>query len=265
MMSRGNSSYSVNELLAVFISREIEDGESPAVGRNLVVPMAGALLAHMHHGPNIKIGIGHVMTNIYHQPLVDISEMNWQIELRWAESYRPEDRTLVSLKHLKRGIFFIGGIQVDRYGNSNMIGIGKDYRKLRFRGPGAIGTPTLTTYVGRYYIFLNSHDRQILVDRCDYISCVGWDRGGEDARRNLGMPGNGPKYCITPLCIMDFEEETKRMRLKFVHPGVTVDKVLENTGFDLIVPERVERTPEPTDEEIQLLRTRIDPKGVLRK
>lgn len=64
---------------------------------------------------------------------------------------------------------------------------------------------------------------------------------------------------------MDFEDETKHMRLKFLHPGIWVDQVLQNTRFDLIVPERVETTPEPKEDELQILRTRIDPKGHLRK
>jgi len=265
MKSQTNQDYSLSELLAVFISREIEDGERAGVGRNLFVPLAGALLAQMHHGPNVKVGFGHARTNVYHQPLVDISQINWQTELRWAESYRPEDRDMISLKLRKNSIFFVGGIQIDKYGNSNMIGVGKDYKRLQFRGPGAVGTASIPTYVGRYYIFLNSHKKRVLVDRCDYVSSVGWNDGGKNARKNLGIPGGGPKYCITPLCIMDFEEETKHMRLKFIHPGITVDEVLGNTDFDLIVPEKVEATPEPKDEELHILRTRIDPKGVLRK
>ncbi|MBW2060886.1 MAG: hypothetical protein JRI95_04900 [Deltaproteobacteria bacterium] len=265
MISQANRPYSLNEQLAVFISREIEDGEPVGVGRNLIVPMAGALLAHMHHGPNIKIGFDHTRTNVYDQPVVDISQMDWWTALRWAESFRSEDRSMISLKQASKSIFFIGGIQIDKYGNSNMIGVGTDFKKLTFRGPGAIGTASLTTYMDRYYIFLNSHTKRLLVDRCDFVSCVGWNQGGKDARKELGIPGGGPKYCITPLCIMDFDEETKHMRLKSVHPGVTVDNVLQNTGFDLVVPEGVETTPEPEDDELDILRNRIDPKGLLRK
>ena len=260
----GNQSYTIDELLAVFIAREIQDGEHIFVGRNLFIPMAGALLANMHHGPNIKVGFGHSVTNLCHEPLVEVNEMNWQKELRWAESFRPEDRTMISLKRLSRAIFFIGGIQIDKYGNSNMIGIGKNHQKLEFRGPGAIGTASLTTYVGRYYIFLNNHNKRVLVDRCDYVSCVGW-RTEKISRADLGVPGPGPRYCLTPLGIMDFEENTKLMRIKSIHPGISIEDVKKNTGFDLIVPESVEITPEPDGEELRILRTRIDPKGYLRQ
>jgi hypothetical protein len=68
------------------------------------------------------------------------------------------------------------------YGNTNLIGIGPDYRHLKFRGPGSVGTPTLSTHVGRYYIVLNNHNPRVLVERCDYISAYGWGTGGADAQ-----------------------------------------------------------------------------------
>ena len=205
------------------------------------------------------------MTNLYLQPVVDIDKMNWEAELRWAESYRTEDGSMISLKQRRNSLFFIGGIQIDKYGNSNMIGVGKDYRRLKFRGPGPVGTTTFSAYVGRYQIFLNSHTKRVLVEQCDFISSVGWGQAGGHVRKNLGLPGAGPKYCITPLCIMDFEEKTKHMRLKYLHPGVRVDQVVENTGFELILPKNVKTTPEPNDDELHLLRTRIDPNGILRQ
>ena len=133
------------------------------------------------------------------------------------------------------------------------------------RGPGGVGTASMGTNIGRYYLFVNSHTRQTLTERLDWRSCYGYGEGGADARTKLHLPGGGPRYCITPLCIFDFDDETRRMRLMSVHPGVTVDKVLENTGFKPIVPDRVPTTPAPTEEQIALLRSRIDVDGVLRR
>ena len=131
-------------------------------------------------------------------------------------------------------------------------------------GLGEIGTTTMTTYTKRYYLYLNSHDARVLVERCDFVTAFGWGAGGADARTRLGLPGGGPKYCITPLCIFDFEEGTKRMRLKSVHPGVTVEQVLARTGFTPVVPAKVGETEPPTAEEIAILRQRVDVEGVLR-
>ena len=103
------------------------------------------------------------------------------------------------------------------------------------------------------------------MERCDFVTAFGWGQGGRDAREKMGIPGGGPRYVITPLCIMDFEEETKRMRLKSTHPGVSVNDVVENTGFELIVPENVPQTEAPTEAQIQILRNRIDVEGILRR
>jgi len=118
--------------------------------------------------------------------------------------------------------------------------------------------------IGRYYLYVASHDRRIFVEKCDFVSTFGWGEGG-DHRRRLGFSGGGPRYCITPLCVFDFEEQSKRMRLHSLHPGVTVDDVLRNTGFEPIVPPNVPQTVLPTDEELRLLRERVDPGGILRK
>ena len=128
-----------------------------------------------------------------------------------------------------------------------------------------MGTPTLSTHVGRYYIVLNNHSPRVLVERCDFRSTVGWGDGGPDARAKLGLPGGGPKYCVTPLCVMDFSEDEKRMRLRSVHPGVRIEDVEAQTGFPLIIPNGVPETDAPTPEELEILRTRVDLKGVLRQ
>jgi glutaconate CoA-transferase subunit B len=116
----------------------------------------------------------------------------------------------------------------------------------------------------RFHLVVNAHDKRIFVPKCDFVSAYGWGTGGKDARTKLGLPGGGPRYVVTPLCVMDFEEDTKRMRLKSVHPGVSVDQVLANTGFDLVVPDQVPDTAIPSDRQLSVLRSRIDVQGALR-
>ncbi|MBI3068995.1 MAG: hypothetical protein HYY79_09040 [Betaproteobacteria bacterium] len=102
------------------------------------------------------------------------------------------------------------------------------------------------------------------MEKCDFVSAFGWGEGGKH-RETLGFTGGGPQYCITPLCIMDFEPATKRMRLHSLHPGASVDQVVKNTGFELIIPDEIPVTEPPTPDELRLLRKRIDVEGVLRK
>jgi glutaconate CoA-transferase subunit B len=116
----------------------------------------------------------------------------------------------------------------------------------------------------RFHLVLNSHDRRILVPKCDFISAFGWGTGGDDARTKIGLPGGGPRYVVTPLCVMDFEDGTKRMRLKSVHPGVAVSEVVERTGFELVIPASVPITEPPSAAELYVLRHRIDVRGALR-
>jgi glutaconate CoA-transferase subunit B len=184
--------------------------------------------------------------------------------MQWSEAYYQHDQLLNNQRHRANGVFFCGGIQIDRFGNSNMIGIGADYRKLKFRGPGPIGTTNATAQNGTWHLVTNSHDPRVLVERVDYISALGYGRGEKNLREDLGLPNGGPSSIITPLCVFDFEEDTHSARLKSVHPGVSVDQVVESTGFEIIVPENVPTTNGPTPEELVLLRTRIDAKGALR-
>jgi glutaconate CoA-transferase subunit B len=260
-----SADYTTKELLATFISHQVRDGERVAVGAGLHVPRAGILLAHLLRCPNVRLYVTMTFTNLTKEPRMEPFYTVYDIRpAKWAEAYVlhddfQEDPRLVS------DTFVVGALQIDKFGNSNLIGVGKDYKHLTFRGPGAVGTLSMAHYVDRYYLFVQSHDKRIFVDKCDFISTVGWGEGGPAGRQKLGIPGNGPVYCITPLCVMDFEEKSKRMRLKSVHPGVTVQQVIDNTGFDLIVPSDVPQTAGPTEEELRTLRERIDVEGMLRQ
>ncbi|HEX6081703.1 MAG TPA: CoA-transferase [Methylomirabilota bacterium] len=257
---------SIKELMATFLARDMVDGEEIFVGTNLPVIRAGVLLAHLHHGPNMRVMVAHTRTNLYHTPVMEYFELltDWR-GARWAEAYFNDNEIVMYQKSRRDSVFFVGALQIDPFGNSNLIGLGKDRRRLALRGPGAIATTTNASHVRRFYLFVNEHSPRVFVPRCDFVSTVGWAEGGADARRRLGLPGGGPRYCVTPLAVMDFEETSKRMRLHSVHPGVTVDHVRAQTGFELLVPAHVPVTPAPTAEELLILRGRVDPQGLLRR
>lgn len=267
MASRGaREPYSAEELMAVFLARELSDGEELQVGVALPVPEAAVRLAHILHGPNMELIFLGARMNVAHLDHLPLPAFGWDRRVvRWAESYSDRGHRFDDVAHWGNRVFFIGGIQVDRYGNTNLIGVGRGPGRLRFRGPGSVGTPTLSTHVGRYYIVLGHHSPRVLVERCDFVSAFGWGDGGADARRKLGIPGGGPVYCVTPLCVMDFTETEKCMRLRSLHPGVTVDEVRAQTGFELVVPDAVPTTTPPSERELEVLRTRVDRAGILRR
>jgi glutaconate CoA-transferase, subunit B len=257
--------YSIQELMAAYLARDLNDGEVLRVGVAMPVAEAAVRLAHLTHGPNMELVFLGVRMNVAHLDTIPMPAFGWDCRtVRWAESFSDTGHRFDRVKDYLKNVFFIGGLQVDAYGNTNLIGVGEDYRRLKFRGPGSVGTPSLSTHVGRYYIVLNTHSPRILVERCDYISAFGWGRGGADARAKIGLAGGGPKYCITPMAVFDFDEATKRMRIKSVHRGITVENVLRATGFEPLIPDIVAETPGPSEQELHTLRTRVDPAGRLR-
>jgi glutaconate CoA-transferase subunit B len=251
--------------MAAVIARDLRDGEWVEVGANLPVPRAGALLAHLTHGPNMTVMLAMTKAYLADEPVIEEFEFITDVgAMRWAEAYYQHDQLLNNQRRRRNGVFFCGGIQIDRFGNSNLIGIGKDYKRLDFRGPGAIGTCNATVQSGRWHLVTMAHTPRVLVDRVDYVSALGYGRGEPDLRKQLGLPNGGPSSIITPLCVFDFDEETHHARLKSVHPGVDVTEVVERTGFGFDVAKDVPITPGPSAEELRLLRERIDSRGALR-
>ena len=254
---------SVKELMATFLARDMTDGEEIFVGTNLPVIRAAALLAHLHHGPNMRVMSPHstICSTRRHGSLRGLTD--WRAG-RWAEAYFNDNEIVMFQKSRRNSVFFVGALQIDPHGNSNLIGLaGEDGRTFRMRGPGAIATTTNASHVRRFYLFVNEHSPRVFAPRCDFVSTVGWDQGGADARRRLGLPGGGPATAHAALHL-DFEE-SKRLRLCSVHPGVTVDQVAAATGFPLVIPDRVPDTAPPTVSELDILRRRVDPHGLLRR
>jgi len=266
MKKKYSDDYSIQELMAVFLSHDLKDGEIAHLGANQPIPRAAVLLAHLMHAPNMKISQSLTISNLINEPLPQpYSEFftDWR-RARWAESYRLGHEVFSDVKRFA-DFFFLGAIQIDKYGNINLIGTGNNYRQLIFRGPGSGASAVASTYCKRIYLISNTHQKRFFVEKCDFISAVGWGNGGKNARKELGLPGGGPKYVLTPLCVMDFEPETKKMRLKSMHPGVELEEIIKNTGFELVIPSELPYTEPPSIEEIEIIRTRIDLGGTLRK
>ena len=267
MSATATAPISVKELMAAFLARDMRDGEEIFVGTNLPVIRAGALLAHLHHGPNMRVMVAHTRTNLHDTPVMEHFELltDWRAG-RWAEGYFNDNEIVLYQKSRRDSVFFVGALQIDPFGNSNLIGLrSPSGRGFRLRGPGAIATTTNASHVRRFYLFTSEHTPRVFVERCDFVSTVGWGSGGAGARDALGLPGGGPRYCVTPLAILDFQEETKQLRLRSVHPGVTVEQVVANTGFPLVVPDHVAVTESPSAAELDILRRRVDPRGLLRQ
>jgi glutaconate CoA-transferase subunit B len=260
-MANQQKDYATAELMACVLARDFQDGEFGAMGAASQIPMAAAKLARATHAPNLNWlsgGSGAINSKL---PYLIKSAADYR-NLFGAEC-RLSMEDIVDIEVRGRADFSCyGAIQVDKRGNLNMLAIG-DYKKPKVRGPGSVGL-SLSAAFQRFYIYLTHHDPRILVEKVDYISGPGfWD--GTPERDKYVQPGaTGPCLCITPLAVFDFDRTKREMRLKSVHPGVTVDEVLNRTGFRPIVPDQVPTTKPPTKEEMHLLREVIDREGVLR-
>lgn len=263
-MSNATIDCTRKELIATFISKQMKDDDAVSFPAGIPEVRVGVFLANLTHAPDLRIQTTMSQINVHRERRLEDCEsaMDWRF-YRFTEGFYLHHECFdFAAKHSTA--FFVGGIQIDRFGNTNLIGLGKDPKNLDFRGPGSLGSTTMATQAGRYYIYTNAHNKRVFVEECDFISAYGWGKGGADARSKLGLPGGGPKYVISPLGVMDFEEKTKALRLKYLHPGVTAEEVRYNTGFDLIIPDRVEPTPVPSQADIDIIRERVDVKGMLR-
>ncbi|HNQ46441.1 MAG TPA: CoA-transferase [Syntrophorhabdus sp.] len=156
-------------------------------------------------------------------------------------------------------IAFLGAAQVDKYGNLNTTVIG-DYHKPKTRFSGSGGACDVASLASGVITFMQ-HQKRRFVEKLDYLTSVGWYKGG-DSRRRLGLPRGGALAVVTNLGVMKFHETTREMYLAEYYPGITVDKIVENTGFLIDTSRAVEAAP-PTPEELRILREEVDPQKLI--
>jgi glutaconate CoA-transferase subunit B len=155
---------------------------------------------------------------------------------------------------------FLGGAQIDRYGNINSTMIGEDYFHPRVRLPGSGGANDFASLSWKTLAIV-PHDRRKFVERVDFITSPGY-LSGPGAREAAGLPpGTGPYKVISTLAVMGFDPLSKRMRVESLHPGVTRQDIIANTGFDMAFSDALRVTEEPSQQELEILRNEVDPTG----
>ena len=158
-----------------------------------------------------------------------------------------------------RTVAFLGAAQIDRYGNLNSTMLG-DFLNPKVRFSGCGGACDAASQGFAYIVFMQ-HEKRRFVQKLDYRSSVGWLEGG-DSRSQAGMRRGGPSAVVTNLCLMKFDAETHAMYLDSYYPGVSPQKVAENTGFELDISRAREAEP-PTEKELRILRDEVDPQRLI--
>jgi glutaconate CoA-transferase subunit B len=246
--------YNSMEIMISVASRFLEDGATISVGTG--GPCAAAMLAQKLHSPNLLIVFeaGGVAPLLHSMP-ISVGDSRTMYKAIQTTSM-PE-----IMESLQRGVVdycFLGGAQIDMYGNLNSTMIGTDYQHPKVRFPGSGGANDFGSLAWRILIMTPQSSRRF-VQKVDFITTPGY-LTGPGSREKVGLPpGTGPYKVITNLAVLGYDEETKRMKIESVHPGITVEEVQKNTGFELIVKGKVPVTEPPTKEELKILREEVDP------
>jgi glutaconate CoA-transferase subunit B len=245
--------YSSFELMTVAGARELKDGEIVGVGLGL--PVVSSFLAKRTHAPNITILLE--LGVVDPQP-IELGVDGLSDPRIW---YRATVHTsfadmLGSVLH--KGLVdvgFLGGLEVDAYGNLNTTLLGDPGGKFR-RFTGSGGGNDIASCARRTVITIR-HEPRKLSETVSFLTSPGYLGGGEQ-RARLGLLG-GPARVITDKVVFGFDPHSKRMRLESIHPNTTLEDVLSNMGFKPVIPAELPVTEPPTAEQVRLIREEIDP------
>lgn len=249
------NTYTSAELLTINAARLLRDGDVVFVGVGL--PNLACNLARRTHAPNLVM--------IYEAGVIGAQPARLPLSIG--------DPTLVSgalavcsmydifAFYLQRGnvdVGFLGGAQIDRYGNINATVIG-DYNHPKVRLPGSGGSMEIAAWANRCYI-LTPHQKRRFPERVDFRTSAGF-LGGRAEREALGLRGGGPQAVVTDLGILA-PDETGELVLTALHPGATVEQARQNTGWDLKTASDIRYTDPLTEEELRILHQELDPQGI---
>lgn len=247
--------YNATELMIVNASRLLRDGDVVFVG--VGIPNLACNLARRTHAPNLLM--------IYEAGVIGARPARLPLSIG--------DPTLVSgatavcsmydifTLYLQRGnvdVGFLGGAQIDRFGNINATVIG-DYHHPKIRLPGSGGSMEIAAWANRCYI-ITPHQKRRFPEKVDFRTSAGF-LGGRSEREATGVRGGGPQAVVTHLGIME-PDECGELTLTHVHPEIAVEQVQANTGWTLKVKEPLQVTDPPAAEELRILREELDPQGI---
>ena len=253
-----NARYNLMELMVCVASRQLEDGKTAVIGTGM--PLAAAMLAQNTASPNLIImfeagGIAPVLRQLP----ISVADSNTQTDALMHSSMD------VIMEACARGTVdytFLGGAQIDMYGNINSTMIGVDIQNPKVRLPGSGGANDLASLCWQTLI-ITPHDKRRFTNKLDFLTSPGY-LTGPGARERAGLPpGTGPYKVISTLALMGYDPESKRMRVESLHPGITKEQVIENTSFEMLFVDPLPHTPEPTDFELKVLREVVDPLGMV--
>lgn len=243
-----SAAYTASEMMTVAAARALGNRDICFVGIGL--PSAACNLARLTHAPGLTL--------IYESGTIETKPSVLPLSIGDGELCETA-LTTVSVPEMFRywlqggriSVGFLGGAQVDRFGNLNSTVIGP-YAKPKVRLPGAGGATEIATSCGRIFIVMKQSPRTF-VKKLDFLTTLGHGPTGRE-RRDLGIAAEGPAILVTDLCVMTPDAETKEMTVTSLHPGVTMEQVRAGTGWDVRAASSLIETAAPSSEELETLR-----------
>jgi glutaconate CoA-transferase subunit B len=242
------STYTSTEMMTIAAARALRNEDVCFVG--IGAPSAASNLARLTHAPGITL--------IYESGTIATKPEVLPLSIGDGELCETA-LTTVSVPEMFRywlqggriTVGFLGGAQIDKFANLNTTVVGP-YDKPKVRLPGGGGAPEIATSCGEIFIIM-AQDKRSFVGKLDFITSLGHGDGG-DHRQRLGVKTKGPTRLITDLCIFEPDPETKEMMVVSIHPGVTRERIQENTGWPVRYAANVAETPAPDARELETLR-----------
>ena len=251
--------YSSAELMIVNAARLLKDGDVVFVG--VGQPNLACNLAKRTHAPNLLM--------IYEAGVIGAEPARLPLSIG--------DPTLVSgaisvvgmydifTNYLQRGnvdVGFLGGAQIDRFGNINATMIGNDYTHPKVRLPGSGGAQEIAAWANRCYV-MTPHQKRRFPEKVDFMTSAGY-LNGMAGRAKVGLRGKGPVAVVTDIGMLE-PDASGEMVLTALHPGKTAQEAIDNTGWNLKVVPKLRTTDELTENELRILREELDPSGIYLK
>jgi glutaconate CoA-transferase, subunit B len=242
------SNYTPTEIMTVAAARALRNDDVCFVG--IGAPSAACNLARHTHAPGITL--------IYESGTIATKPNVLPLSIGDGELCDTA-LTTVSVPEMFRywlqggriSVGFLGGAQIDRFANLNTTVVG-DYAKPKVRLPGGGGAPEIAVHCGEIFIIMAQSTRSF-VDKIDFMTSLGHGTGGDD-RQKRGARTKGPTKLVTDLCVFEPDPETREMTVVSIHPGVTREKIQENTGWKVCFAPLVAETPIPSAQELAVLR-----------
>ncbi len=246
--------YTLNELMIIEAARHVRDGETVFVGTGM--PMVAAMYAQKTHAPNMcfVVETGPISPEVLPVP-VSVSDPK---AMHRAAKLGTLREVLGCL--LQRGMVdvgFLGGAQIDHYGNLNSTVIG-DYHRPKVRFPGSGGANDIAS-LARRILVITPHEKRRFPERCSYITSPGY-LDGPESRTKAGLKSRKPDLTVvTNLAVMSVDKSDGRLKVAKLMPGITLAKVQENTEFKIEAGARISSVEVPTVGELNILRNEVDP------